>query len=98
MIPHLAERTLVGVGACASIEWHTACNSVASVGVKRSREYRSPDPNAFATGWNRDHDMVTLALMQGVLNTFVILVARVVGSIVDRGVFRSERGQVRRSG
>ena len=37
-------------------------------------------------------DMVTLALIQGVVNTFVIVLARVVGSIVDRAVFRSERG------
>ncbi len=37
-------------------------------------------------------DMVTLTLIQGVLNTFVIFLARVVGSIVDRAVFRSERG------
>jgi heat shock protein HtpX len=38
-------------------------------------------------------DMVTLALIQGVVNTFVVFLARVIGSIVDRTVFRSERGQ-----
>ena len=37
-------------------------------------------------------DMVTLTLIQGVLNTFVIFLARIVGTIVDRAVFRSERG------
>ncbi len=37
-------------------------------------------------------DMVTLTLIQGVLNTFVILFARIIGSIVDRTVFRSESG------
>ena len=37
-------------------------------------------------------DMVTLTLIQGVVNTFVMFLARVVGSIVDRAVFRSERG------
>jgi heat shock protein HtpX len=37
-------------------------------------------------------DMVTLTLIQGVVNTFVIFLSRVVGSIVDRTVFRSERG------
>ena len=37
-------------------------------------------------------DMVTLTLIQGVVNTFVIFLARVVGSIVDKAVFRSERG------
>ena len=37
-------------------------------------------------------DMVTLTLIQGVVNTFVIFLARVVGSIVDKAVFRSDRG------
>ena len=37
-------------------------------------------------------DMVTLTLIQGVVNTFVVFLARVVGSIVDRTVFRTERG------
>ena len=37
-------------------------------------------------------DMVTLTLIQGVVNTFVIFLSRVVGTIVDRAVFRSERG------
>src|SRR6478672_3681715 len=37
-------------------------------------------------------DMVTLTLIQGVVNTFVIFLSRVVGSIVDRTVFRTERG------
>jgi heat shock protein HtpX len=36
-------------------------------------------------------DMVTLALIQGVVNTFVIFLSRVLGSIVDKAVFRSER-------
>ena len=37
-------------------------------------------------------DMVTLALIQGVLNTFVIFIARAVGHVVDRAVFKSENG------
>ena len=37
-------------------------------------------------------DMVTLALIQGVVNTFVIFAARVIGSVVDRTVFRTEQG------
>ncbi|WP_295541762.1 protease HtpX [uncultured Thiohalocapsa sp.] len=77
--------------------------------------FDQPDPNAFATGWNRNDalvavstgllqhmnrdeveavvgheishvangDMVTLALIQGVLNTFVIVLARVIGGVVD---------------
>ncbi|ADJ29492.1 protease HtpX [Nitrosococcus watsonii] len=86
--------------------------------------YHSPQPNAFATGWNRDAalvavssgllermnqeeveavlgheishvangDMVTLALIQGVVNTFVIFLARIIGHLVDRVVFKTERG------
>jgi heat shock protein HtpX len=38
-------------------------------------------------------DMVTLTLIQGVLNTFVIFLSRVIGTIVDRVVFKVERGQ-----
>src|SRR5438876_4447424 len=37
-------------------------------------------------------DMVTLTLLQGVLNTFVFFLSRVVGFIVDKAVFRTERG------
>ncbi|MDT8387025.1 MAG: protease HtpX [Thiogranum sp.] len=37
-------------------------------------------------------DMVTLGLIQGVVNTFVIFLSRVVGHIVDRVVFKTERG------
>ncbi|HUQ74551.1 MAG TPA: protease HtpX [Burkholderiales bacterium] len=37
-------------------------------------------------------DMVTLTLIQGVLNTFVFFLSRVVGFIVDKAVFRTERG------
>jgi heat shock protein HtpX len=37
-------------------------------------------------------DMVTLALIQGVVNTFVVFLSRVVGFVVDRVIFRTERG------
>jgi heat shock protein HtpX len=37
-------------------------------------------------------DMVTLTLIQGVVNTFVVFLARVVGYFVDKMVFRTERG------
>lgn len=37
-------------------------------------------------------DMVTMTLLQGVVNTFVIFLSRVVGHVVDRVVFRTERG------
>jgi heat shock protein HtpX len=86
--------------------------------------FESPEPNAFATGWNRNDalvavstgllqhmnkdeveavvgheishvangDMVTLALIQGVVNTFVVFLARVIGHTVDRVVFKNEEG------
>lgn len=38
-------------------------------------------------------DMVTLALIQGVVNTFVIFLSRVIGYVIDRTVFRTERDQ-----
>jgi len=37
-------------------------------------------------------DMVTLALIQGVVNTFVIFLSRVIGHTVDKVVFKNERG------
>ena len=37
-------------------------------------------------------DMVTLALIQGVVNTFVVFLSRVIGYTVDRVVFKTERG------
>jgi heat shock protein HtpX len=37
-------------------------------------------------------DMVTLTLIQGVVNTFVLFLSRVIGHAVDRLVFRSEEG------
>jgi heat shock protein HtpX len=37
-------------------------------------------------------DMITLALIQGVVNTFVIFLSRIVGHFVDRVVFKTERG------
>jgi len=37
-------------------------------------------------------DMVTMGLLQGVVNTFVIFFSRVIGHVVDRVVFKTERG------
>jgi heat shock protein HtpX len=37
-------------------------------------------------------DMVTLSLVQGVLNTFVMFFARVLGSVIDKAIFKNERG------
>ncbi len=37
-------------------------------------------------------DMVTMGLLQGVLNTFVIFFSRIIGMLIDRVIFRVERG------
>ncbi|HQZ46733.1 MAG TPA: protease HtpX [Usitatibacteraceae bacterium] len=37
-------------------------------------------------------DMVTLTLIQGVVNTFVVFLSRVVGYLVDKAIFKTERG------
>lgn len=37
-------------------------------------------------------DMVTLALIQGVVNTFVMFFARIIGHTIDRAVFKTEQG------
>jgi heat shock protein HtpX len=96
----------------------------AGIGMPEVAIFNSPDPNAFATGANRNKalvavssgllqhmnqdeveavlahevshvangDMVTLALIQGVVNTFVIFLSRVIGHFVDRVVFKTQRG------
>lgn len=38
-------------------------------------------------------DMVTLTLIQGVVNTFVIFLSRIIGYLVDRLVLKNERGE-----
>ena len=38
-------------------------------------------------------DMVTLTLVQGVLNTFVFFLSRVIGYVVDRVILKTERGE-----
>ena len=96
----------------------------ARIGMPEVGIFNSPDPNAFATGWNRNKalvavstgllqnmkpeeveavlgyevshvangDMVTMGLIQGVVNTFVIFLSRIIGHVVDRVVFKTERG------
>jgi heat shock protein HtpX len=94
----------------------------AEIGMPEVGWFDSPDPNAFATGWNRNNalvavstgllehmdrgeveavlahevshvangDMVTLTLIQGVVNTFVVFIARIVGMFVDSLLRRGE--------
>ena len=94
----------------------------AGIGMPEVAIYSSPEPNAFATGANRNSalvavstglleqmraeeveavlghevshvangDMVTLTLLQGVLNTFVIALSRVIGHLVDQALSRGQ--------
>lgn len=94
----------------------------AKIGMPEIAIYDSPQPNAFATGANRNNalvavstgllnsmskeeveavighevshvangDMITLTLVQGVLNTFVIFFARIIGRIIDNAISRGE--------
>ncbi|MGZ5014007.1 MAG: protease HtpX [Methylobacter sp.] len=56
----------------------------------------NPDEVEAVVGHEISHvangDMVTMALMQGVVNTFVYFFATVIGHVVDRVVFKTERG------
>lgn len=47
---------------------------------------------AHEVGHVANGDMVTLTLIQGVVNTFVMFLARIIGHTVDRVVFKTERG------
>jgi len=96
----------------------------AGIGMPEVGIFDAPEPNAFATGANRNKalvavssgllntmkqdeveavlgheishvangDMITLTLIQGVVNTFVIFAARVIGYFIDKVVFKNERG------
>jgi heat shock protein HtpX len=95
------------------------------IGMPEVGVFESPDPNAFATGSNKNKalvavstgllqrmgrpeveavlgheighvangDMITLTLIQGVVNTFVIFLARIIGGFIDKAVFRNEGGR-----
>ncbi len=96
----------------------------AGIGMPEVGIFNMPDPNAFATGMNRNNalvavstgllqamgedeveavigheishvangDMITLSLMQGVVNTFVYFFASIIGYIVDRVLLKNEEG------
>ena len=64
-----------------------------STGLLRSMK---PDQASAVLGHEVSHvangDMVTLTLLQGVLNTFVIFLSRVIGYVVDRALHRDGEG------
>jgi len=96
----------------------------AGIGMPEVGIFASAQPNAFATGWNRNNalvavstgllnsmtrdevkavlgheighvangDMITLTLIQGVVNAFVMFFARIIGNFVDKVIFKNEDG------
>jgi heat shock protein HtpX len=70
-------------------------NSLVAVSTGLLRNMNSDEAEA-VLGHEISHvangDMITLALIQGVVNTFVIFLSRVIGHVVDRVVFKTERG------
>lgn len=71
-------------------------NSLIAVSTGLLQQMTRPEAEA-VLGHEVSHaangDMVTLALIQGVVNTFVMFLSRVIGHLVDRVVFKTERGQ-----
>ena len=96
----------------------------AGIGMPEVGVFESAQPNAFATGINRNNalvavstgllqhmtrdeveavlahevshvsngDMITMGLIQGVVNTFVIFLSRIIGFFVDRVIFKTRTG------
>lgn len=92
-IPEVAIYDAPDVNAFATGARRDAALVAVSTGLLRSM---SRDEAEAVLGHEVSHvangDMVTLALIQGVVNTFVIFLSRVVGQVVDRVVFRNEEG------
>jgi heat shock protein HtpX len=99
----LAERANIGMPEVAIFEG--APNAFATGAFKNSSlvavssgliESMSREEVEAVIGHEISHiangDMVTLTLIQGVVNTFVVFLARVVGYFVDKVVFKTERG------
>lgn len=60
--------------------------------LARFREDEARAVLAHEIGHVANGDMVTLTLIQGVVNTFVMFFARIIGHTIDRVVFKTERG------
>jgi heat shock protein HtpX len=70
-------------------------NALVAVSAGLLRRFRPEEVKAVMAheiGHVANGDMVTLSLIQGVVNTFVMFLARIIGHTVDRVVFKTERG------
>ncbi|MFN7551680.1 MAG: protease HtpX [Pseudomonadota bacterium] len=64
-----------------------------STGLLRQMDRREVEAVlAHEVGHVANGDMVTLTLIQGVVNTFVMFFARIIGNLIDRVVFKNEEG------
>ena len=69
--------------------------SLVAVSSGLLRDFRENEVRAVLAheiGHVANGDMVTLTLIQGIVNTFVLFFARIIGFVVDRAVFRNSRG------
>jgi len=92
-MPEVAIYDAPDMNAFATGMRRDAAMVAVSTGLLRGME---PEEVEAVLGHELSHvangDMVTLALVQGVLNTFVIFFSRVIGMVVDRVVFQRDRG------
>ena len=71
---------------------NNALVAVSSGLLRRFEEREARAVLAHGIGHVANGDMITLSLVQGVVNTFVMFFARIIGHTVDRVVFKTERG------
>jgi len=92
-MPEVAIYTSDDMNAFATgMRRNNALVAVSSGMLRRMDEDKIRAVLAHEVAHIKNGDMVTLALIQGVVNTFVIFFARVIGYTVDRVIFRNERG------
>ena len=71
---------------------NNALVAVSSGLLRRFEDREARAVLAHEIGHVANGDMITLSLVQGVVNTFVMFFARIIGHTVDRVVFKTERG------
>lgn len=71
---------------------NNALVAVSSGLLRRFEEREARAVLAHEIGHVANGDMITLSLVQGVVNTFVMFFARIIGHTVDRVIFKTERG------
>ena len=104
-VKHLAEKAGVGMpevgiyegepNAFATGAFRDSALVAVSTGLLQSMSHEEVEAVlGHELGHVANGDMVTLTLIQGVVNTFVVFLSRVVGYVVDKAVFRNDRDSV----